>query len=66
MALKKAAINIAGTISTLGYFLTIVINTAKEIGITKATIFPKNPPVDNEFPIINKTPDIARIIEIKV
>ena len=52
--------------STLGYFLTIIIKTAKAIGIVKATTFPKKPPEDNEFPTISNTPDIARIIEIKV
>ena len=42
IAAKVPATNWAGTISTFGYFLTIIINTAKEIGIINATIFPKN------------------------
>ena len=39
---KMPAINCDGTISTFGYFLTITINTANEIGIINATILPKN------------------------
>ena len=60
------AINCAGTISTVGYFLTIIIKTAKVIGIVKAAKFPDNSPGDNEFPTIIKTPDIAKINEINV
>ena len=60
------ATNWAGTISTDGNFLTIIIKTAKVIGIVKAAKFPDNSPGDNEFPTINSTPDIAKIIEIKV
>ena len=37
---KIPATNCAGTISTLGYFLTTRIKTANEIGIMKAAIFP--------------------------
>ena len=47
-------------------FLTIIINTANVIGIVKAAKFPDNSPGDREFPTINKTPDIAKIIEINV
>ena len=63
------ATNWAGTMSTVGYFLTITINTAKEIGIIKAIIFPKNCSLvcmDRELPTINNTPDIPNKIEIKV
>ena len=60
------ATNWAGTISTDGNFLTIIINTANVIGIVKAAKFPDNSPGDREFPTINKTPDIAKIIEINV
>ena len=62
----KPAINCAGTISTVGNFLTIIIKTANVIGIVKAARFPVNSPGVNEFPIITKTPVIAKIIEIKV
>ena len=55
-----------GTISTFGYFLTIIIKTANEIGIINATKFPNNCPGDKEFPTINKIPDIARIIDANV
>ena len=41
-AAKTPATNCYGTISTFGYFLTITINTANEIGIINATILPKN------------------------
>ena len=60
------ATNCAGTISTDGNFLTIIIKTAKVIGIVKAAKFPDNSPGDNEFQTINSTPDIAKIIEINV
>ena len=60
------ATNWAGTMSTDGNFLTIIIRIAKVIGIVKAARFPDNSPGDNEFPTINKTPVIARQIEIKV
>ena len=60
------ATNWAGTISTDGNFLTIIINTAKVIGIVKAAKLPDNSPGDKEFPTINKTPVIAKIIEVKV
>ena len=36
------AVNCAGIISMLGFFLTITTKTAKDIGIMKAIIFPKN------------------------
>ena len=32
----------------------------------KAAKFPDNSPGDNEFPTINSTPEIAKIIEINV
>ena len=60
------AINWAGTMSTVGNFLTIIINTANVIGIVKAARFPDSSPGVNEFPIITKTPVIAKTIEIKV
>ena len=60
------AINCAGTISTVGNFLTIIINTANVIGIVKAARFPDNSPGVNEFPTITKTPVIAKTIEVKV
>ena len=60
------ATNCAGTISTDGNFLTIIIKTAKVIGIVKAARFPDNSPGDNELPTINKTPVIARQIENRV
>ena len=60
------ATNCAGTISTDGNFLTIIIKTAKVIGIVKAAKFPDNSPGDKEFPTINNTPNIAKIIEIDV
>jgi len=56
----------AGTISTLGYFLTIITKIAKVIGITKATMLPTNFPPDKESPIINNTPDMAKMIAINV
>ena len=60
------ATNCAGIISTVGYFLTIIIKTAKEIGIVKAAKFPDNSPGVNELPTINKTPVIAKMIETNV
>ena len=50
----------------MGYFLTITIKTANELGIINATRFPDNCPGDKEFPTINNIPDIARIIEVNV
>ena len=47
-------------------FLTIIIKTAKVIGIVKAARFPDNSPGVKEFQTITKTPDIAKTIEIKV
>ena len=60
------ATNCAGTISTDGNLLIIIINTAKVIGIVKAAKFPDNSPGDKEFPTINNTPDNAKIIEVNV
>ena len=60
------ATNWAGTISTVGYFLIIIIKIAKTIGIENAARFPYNSPGESEFPTINKTPVIAKKIEIKV
>ena len=60
------ATNCAGTISTFGNFLTIIIKIAKVIGILNATIFPSISPDDSELPTIKKTPVIAKIIEVKV
>ncbi len=60
------ATNCAGTISTVGNFLTIIIKTAKVIGIVNAARFPESSPGVNEFPTINKTPDIAKIIDVNV
>ena len=60
------ATNWAGTMSTVGNFLTIIIRTAKVIGIVKAAKFPDNSPSDNEFPTIIKTPVMAKQIENKV
>ena len=68
-AAKTPAVNWAGTISILGYFLTITTNIAKDIGIIKATILPKNCAldwIDKELPKIIITPDIPKIIEISV
>ena len=62
----KPAINCAGTISTLGNFLIIIINTAKVTGRVNAAKFPDNSPGVNEFPTINKTPDRAKMIENNV
>ena len=58
--------NCAGTISIVGYFLTIIIKTANVIGIENAAKFPDISPGDKEFPTIIKTPTIAKIIENKV
>ena len=52
--------------STVGYFLIIIIKIAKTIGIENAARFPDNSPGVSEFPTINKTPIIAKIIEVKV
>jgi len=60
------ATNCAGTISTLGYFLTIMIKTANVIGIVKAAKFPDNSPGVREFPTITNTPVIAKTIDVKV
>ena len=55
-----------GIISTFGYFLTINIKIAKEIGIINAIKFPDNCPGDKELPTINIIPVIARIMETNV
>ena len=60
------ATNCAGTISTVGNFLTIIINIANDIGIVNAAKFPDNSPGVNEFPTIKKTPVIAKTIEDNV
>ena len=60
------ATNCAGTISTVGYFLTIIIKIAKVIGMVNAAKFPDNSPGEREFPTITKTPVTAKIIEVKV
>ena len=60
------ATNCAGTISTVGNFLTIIINTANVIGIVNAAKLPDNSPGESEFPTIKKTPEIAKIIETNV
>jgi len=60
------AINCKGTISTLGYFLTIIIRTAKDIGIIKAIKFPSIWPDVKESPSISVMPDIASIIDANV
>ena len=60
------ATNCAGTISTNGNFLTIIIKIAKVTGIEKAAKFPDNSPGDKEFPTIINTPIVAKLIELKV
>ena len=60
------AMNCAGTISTLGNFLTIIIKIAKVIGILNAAKLPDISPGDKELPTINKTPDIAKMIDANV
>ena len=52
--------------STLGYFLTTNIKTAKEIGIKKAARLPVIWPGDNDPPTINKIPEIAKVIDANV
>ncbi len=63
---KTPATNWAGTISTVGYFLTTKIKVANDIGIMKAAIFPDIWPGDKELPTIKSIPEIARIIEVRV
>jgi len=60
------AINCKGTISTSGYFLTIKIKNAKEIGIINAIKLPDNCPGDKELPTIKIIPINAIIIESNV
>ncbi len=57
------AINWSGIMSTLGYFLTVNIRTAKEIGITNATILPIICPVVKVSPSIKIIPPKARNIQ---
>ena len=52
--------------STFGFFLTTVTSAVKEIGINKATIFPKKPSDETEKPTISNIPLNARTIEINV
>ena len=52
--------------STVGNFLTIIINTANVMGIKKAAKFPESSPEVKEFPTIVDTPTTAKIIENKV
>ena len=69
IAAKIPAINCAGIISTFGYFLITITSIAKEMGIIKAIMFPKNCSldwIDRELPSISKTPDMPRIIETRV
>ena len=60
------ATNCAGTISTVGNFLTIIISTANVIGIVNAAKLPDSSPGESEFPTIKKTPEIAKTIEVNV
>ena len=56
----------AGTKSKLGFFLIIITNTEKLIGIVKAIRFPNRVPEETESPIITVMPDIAKTIETKL
>lgn len=69
IAAKIPAVNCAGTMSTFGYFLTIITNIAKDMGIINATKFPENCSldwIDKELPNIIKTPDMPKMIEARV
>ena len=55
-----------GIMSTSGYFLTINIKIAKEIGIINATRFPVISPGEIELPSIKIMPEIASKIQKKV
>ena len=59
------ATNCAGTISTVGNFLTIIISTANVIGIVNAAKLPDSSPGESEFPTIKKTPEIAKTIALR-
>ena len=61
--LEIDAYQIAGTKSKLVFFLIIITNIEKLIGIVKATRLPKRVPPETESPIITVIPIIARIIE---
>ena len=60
------ATNCNGIISTLGYFLTVSISTANEMGIMNAAILPIICPEVKEPPSIKNIPPNARKIEIIV
>ena len=60
------AINWSGIMSTVGYFLTVNIRMAKEIGIINATIFPIICPTAKDSPSIKNIPKNARNIETRV
>ena len=66
MTEKMEAYQIAGIISTFWFFLTIIINVEKLIGIIKATRLPNNVPEDIESPTMIPIPDIAKMIEKKL
>ena len=61
--LKIEAYQMAGTKSKLAFFLTIMTNIEKLIGIVNATKFPNNVPEEIESPIITVMPNMAKIIE---
>ena len=63
---KIPATNCKGIISTSGYFLTIKIKIANEIGIINATRFPVICPGVSELPNIKIIPTIAVIIQVNV
>ena len=55
----------AGTISNFGYFLIIITNNEKLIGIARATMLPNKLPVDTEFPNMTPIPSMAKTIEMR-
>ena len=61
--LEIDAYQIAGTKSKLVFFLIIITNIEKLIGIVKATKLPKRVPPEIESPIITEIPIIASMIE---
>ena len=61
--LEIDAYQIAGTKSKLLFFLIIITNIEKLIGIVNATKLPKRVPPEIESPIITVIPIIASIIE---
>ena len=63
---NKPAVNWSGNISTFGNFLTTSISTAKDKGITNATILPMVWPEVKLSPINIIIPENAKIIEINV